>query len=85
MAPHRLCSLKVFFIISLWEQITSEHGQFGPKGHDWQDLCMGQLDIAKYRSCGSHGLRDDLLKFFPIISQSMEAYDPWGMAKWTPC
>ena len=56
----------VFFITSLWEQMTPEHGQFRPKGHDWQDLCMGQLDIAKYRSCGSYGLRDDLLKFFPI-------------------
>ena len=48
--------------------MTLEHGQFGPKGHGWQDLCMGQLDIAKYRSSGSHGFRDDFLKFFPIIS-----------------
>ena len=58
----------VVFITSLWEQMTPEHGQFRPKGHDWQDICMGQLDIAKYRSCGSHGFRDNLLKFFHIIS-----------------
>ena len=23
-------------------------GQFGPKGHDWQDLCRGPLSIAIY-------------------------------------
>ena len=72
----------LFFITSLWEQMTPDHGQFGPKGHDWQELCMGQLYIAKYKIYGSHGFRDGLIKVFPH-NKSMEAYDPWGMAKWT--
>ena len=24
------------------------HGQFGPQGFDWQDLCKGPLNIATY-------------------------------------
>ena len=26
--------------------MTLERGWFGPQGLDWQDLCMGQLNIA---------------------------------------
>ena len=25
------------------------HGQFGPQGLDWQDLCRGPLNIATYK------------------------------------
>ena len=40
---------KFFFsIISLWELMTPGHGQFGPQGLDWQDLCRGPLHIATY-------------------------------------
>ena len=40
--------LSFFFIISLLELVTPGHGQFGPRGLDWQDLCRGQLNIATY-------------------------------------
>ena len=39
-------------------QMTPGHGQFGPQGHNWQDLCRGPLNIAIYFiSCESHGFR----------------------------
>ena len=41
----------VFPIISLWEIMTPGHGQFGPQGLDWQDLCRRPLNIATYLSC----------------------------------
>ena len=28
----------------------SEHGQVGPQGHSWHDLCMGPQDIANEKS-----------------------------------
>ena len=28
---------------------TLGHGQFGPQGLDWQDLCRGPLNIATYK------------------------------------
>ena len=39
---------KIFPIISLWQQMIPGHGQFGPQGLDWQDLCRGPLNIATY-------------------------------------
>ena len=45
---------KFFQIISLG------HGQFGPQGLDWQDLCREPLTLlhTKYVSSGPHSFRD---------------------------
>ena len=39
---------KVFPIISLWELMTPGAWLVGLQGLDWQDLCMGPLNIATY-------------------------------------
>ena len=47
-----MVSEKIFFyvfpIVSLWELMTTGCGQFGPQGHDWQDLYRAPLNIAAY-------------------------------------
>ena len=46
--PH-VSEMKVCFlsIISLWELMTHPgHGQFGPQGLDWQDLCRGTTKLC---------------------------------------
>ena len=48
-------------------------GQFGPQGLDWQDLCMGPLNIVKYYiNISAVGLmvyeKKIFFSVFPIIS-----------------
>ena len=47
-----LVSEKKFFfnfpIVILWELMTTGYSQFGPQGHDLQDLCRVPLNIATY-------------------------------------
>ena len=56
------------------------HGQFGPQGLDWQDLCSGPVHIAttKYVTSGPHGFREE--DFFISFShfKSMGANEPIG-------
>ena len=68
-----------FHIISLWELMTLGCGQFGPQALNWQDLCCGPLNIAKYISCGPHGFREeDFLSFSQY--KSLGSNDLWGTA-----
>ena len=46
VAPEKIFSC--FPIMSLWKPLIKRHGQFGHHGLDWQDLCMGTLDISVY-------------------------------------
>ena len=34
--------------VSLWELMTPACSEFGPHGHDWQDLCRPSLNIVTY-------------------------------------
>ena len=36
----------VFLILSLWELMTPGRGHFSPQGHEWQDLCIPNYNIA---------------------------------------
>ena len=38
----------VFPIVILWELMTLRCSQFGPQGHDLQDLCRVPLNIVTY-------------------------------------
>ena len=75
---------KVFCIISLWELMTLGHGQFGPKGLDWQDLCNGPLHIATYYIYKLWASR--FLRSFLSFShyKSMGANDPRGGSQFRP-
>ena len=44
-------------------------GQLGPPGLDWQDLCRGPLDIAKYQiyKQWASWFQRRFLKFFPLL------------------
>ena len=46
--------------------MTPGHGQFGPQGLDWHNLCKGSVTLllTKYISCGPHGFREE--DFFPL-------------------
>ena len=60
------------------------HGQFGPQGLDWQDLCRRSLNTATYLSCGPHGFREeDFLSFF-FHYKSMGDTDPTGHGQFGP-
>ena len=64
-------------------EVEIRHGQFGPQGLDWQDLCRRPLNNAtnntKYVSSGPHGFREkDFLSFSHY--KSMGANDPQGVA-----
>ena len=52
-----MVSKKMFYVFPVIS-LTSWHGQFGPQGHGWQDLCKGPLDnkycYGNYWSTG-HG------------------------------
>ena len=48
-ALHLLVSAKIFLnfpIVILWELMSPGCSQFGPQGHNWQDLCRVPLNIA---------------------------------------
>ena len=63
--------------------MTRRHGQYGPQGLDWQDLCRGALNNATYYICklwASWFQRRSLnFKVF-FYYKSMGANDPRGMA-----
>ena len=64
--------------------MTLGHGQFGPKGLDWQDLCNGPLHIATYYIYKLWASR--FLRSFLSFShyKSMGANDPRGVASLGP-
>ena len=58
-----------FAIASYGNSSASGGGQFGPQGLDWQDLCRGPLDIAKYQiyKLWASWFQRRFLKFFPLL------------------
>ena len=65
--------------------MTPGHGQFGPQGLDWQDICRDHKTLlhTKYISSGPHGFREeDFLSFSHY--KSMGANDPWDLANLDP-
>ena len=40
----------VFLILCLWELMTPGRGHLSPQGHEWQDLCIPNYDIAAYKT-----------------------------------
>ena len=60
-------------------------GQFGPQGHDWQELERGLLTLlhTKYKSSGPHAFREDFFTFFPI-SCLWKAMPPRAVANLHP-
>ena len=40
----------VFLILSLWALMTSGRGHRSPQGHEWQDLCISNYNIAAYKT-----------------------------------
>ena len=59
------------------------HGQLGPQGTDWQDLCR-KLPHNKSDSSGPHDFREeDFSKFFnyTVLYKHMTF---GGVASWTP-
>ena len=80
---------KIFISFSYYKSMGANnppgHGQLGPQGLDWKDLCRGPLNLAtsKYISCGPHGFRvEDFLSFSHY--NSMGANEPQGMANLDP-
>ena len=55
-----------------------EHGQFGPQGHGWQDLCRGSLNNIL---CGPHGFRGvfSIYSQWTITPRVWANFDPRGM------
>ena len=49
------------------------HGQFGPQGLDWQDLCRGPLNIATYKiyKLWASWFQRRFFKFFPSIGMAV--------------
>ena len=39
-----------FLILSLWELMTPGRGHLSPHGHEWQDLCIPNYNIAAYKT-----------------------------------
>ena len=38
------------FLLSLWEIMTPGRGHLSPQGHEWQDLCIPNHNIAAYNT-----------------------------------
>ena len=51
---------EVFAIISLWELMSPWAWPIWTKGHGWQDLCRGPLNIATSK--------EKIFEVFPIVS-----------------
>ena len=45
-----LVPLYVFLILSLWDLMTPGRGYLSPQGHEWQDLCIPNYNIAAYKT-----------------------------------
>ena len=60
------------------------HGQFGPNGCGWQDLCRRSLNIATYKICisGPFGFRD--FESSMLYSSLYIYMTPWGVASLDP-
>ena len=77
-------------IVSLWELMTPGCCKFGPKGHDWQDLCTYMKGTTKHcyiLNIQALGLVVSGKKIFLCYSNYKPLADndaPWAWPIWTP-